>query len=1018
MTANFQLKAECITQNEVIDLFKNQLGYTYLGDWKYRANNSNIEAEYLTAYLSQAGYSPAEISRAFDKITITLNSGKGLYDTNQDFYQLLRYGVGVKTEAHTPEKTVHLINWKQPEHNHFAIAEEVTLKDTDATRRPDIVLYINGIAVGVLELKRGSVSLNEGIAQLCSNQEKPFNPWFFNTTQILMAGNDSEGLRYGTIKTPLKYYLTWKEDPEVMEGNLLHKYLRKMCNKSRLLELLYDCVLFDGGIKKLPRVHQYFGLKAAQEHVKRRQGGIIWHTQGAGKSILMVLLAKWILENYPHARVLIVTDRDELDKQIEQVFKAANQSIARSSSGRDLMTQLQQPSPRLLCTLVHKFGQRGTTNINIFLAELAKQPPLVMGDVFVFIDECHRTQSGDLNKIMKAMLPNAVLIGFTGTPLLKSDKDTSIDTFGGYIHTYKFKEAVDDGVVLDLAYESRDIDQRLKSSENVDKWFAAKAGKLNQWQQVELKKQWATMQKVLSSKSRIGQIIADIIMDFNTNPRLAGGRGNAILVASSIYEACKYYKYLQQTELKGKCAIITSYSPQSGDISKEEMGDNSETDRHYIYTVYNELLANVQAKPNQTKTETYEDQSKQAFIKRPAEMRLLVVVSKLLTGFDAPACSTLYLDKSMQDHGLFQAICRTNRLDTPDKEFGLIVDYKNLFKSVEKAIAVYTSELDLSQGKDSEIKLKNRLDKVKENLDNALEQLAILCEGVAPPKDEQDYLYYFTGNSEIATDVEERAPRRITYYTTVASLRRAYANLKDEFLSAGYTTAQANDIEQQKKFYEELLKKIRLRAAEYLDLKPFEADMRYLIDTYIEAEAPRRVSEFDNMTLVQLIVETGIAETIATKLSQMGGRQGIAETIENNVRSTIIKEHIADPTFQEKMSQLLDEVIKLRKNNAISYEEYLKRVEDLARKLQAGTAVPTPSSINSAGKKALYNALAGDSELVLQIHEAIMQSKPAGWKTNPIKQRRVKQALLAVVSGDKERMQHIYDVVFAQDEYI
>lgn len=283
-------------------------------------------------------------------------------------------------------------------------------------------------------------------------------------------------------------------------------------------------MLFDGGVKKLPRVHQYFGIKAAQDFVRRRQGGIIWHTQGSGKSIVMVLLAKWILENSPHARVALITDRDELDKQIERVFNEAGEAIKRTQSGRDLMNQLGQATPRLLCSLVHKFGRKDVDDFDAFIQELESQPSQAVGEVFVFVDECHRTQSGKLHRVMKAMLPNAVFIGFTGTPLLKKDKATSLEVFGGYIHTYKFGEAVEDGVVLDLVYEARDIDQKLGSVDKIDAWFEAKTKGLNDWQKDELKKQWGTMQKVLSSRSRMERVVADIIFDFSVKPRLSSAR--------------------------------------------------------------------------------------------------------------------------------------------------------------------------------------------------------------------------------------------------------------------------------------------------------------------------------------------------------------------------------------------------------------------------------------------------------------------------------------------------------------
>ncbi|WP_081591658.1 type I restriction endonuclease subunit R, partial [Pseudomonas avellanae] len=928
-------KAERVTQNRVAKLFVEVLGYRHLGDWAERVNNSNIEEGLLSAYLSGAGYSQAQINAVLHKLNTEANkSDRTLYGTNRAVYQLLRYGLPVKTEVGKMTETVHLINWVEPLKNDFAIAEEVTLKGK-LERRPDIVLYLNGIAIGVLELKNSRISIGDGMRQSLSNQRPEFNEWFFSTVQFVFAGNDSEGLRYGTTGTQEKYFLTWKEDESDNCHYKLDKYLLKMCDKARLIELMHDFVLFDGGVKKLPRVHQYFGIKAAQAHVKQRQGGIIWHTQGAGKSILMVLLAKWILENNPHARVAIITDRDELDKQIERVFRDAGETICRTGSGHELMRQLSQPSPRLLCSLVHKFG--GSTKgkddkaFEAFIKELQAQPSQTMGELFVFVDECHRTQGGRLNRVMKALMPNAVFIGFTGTPLLKQDKATSLEVFGGYIHTYKFSEAVEDGVVLDLLYEARDIDTRLGSSEKIDQWFENSTKALNKWQKDELKQKWGTMQNVLSSKSRMDRVVADIIFDFSTKPRLSSLRGNAIFVASSIYEACKYFTLFQKSLFKSKCAIITSYNPLAKDVTLEETGANTETDKQFIYSTYMDLLEGVQAKPGMSKTETYEERAKALFIKEPANMRLLVVVDKLLTGFDAPPCSYLYIDKSMHDHGLFQAICRTNRLDGEDKEFGYIVDYKDLFKSVENAIAVYTSELDHSAGGvDPEVLLHDRLAQGKERLDDALEALALLCEPVAPPKDELAHIHYFCGNTEIADDLQNREPLRVVLYRTIVMLLRAYANLADEMEAAGYSLAQIEEIKRRRDRYLMLREIIRMASGETLDIKPFEADMRHLIDTYIEASESRKISPFDNMGLLDLIVKTGIGQAIAEKLSEMKGNQGaIAETIENNVRSKIIKENLTDPAYFAKMSAQLDEIIKLRKEKAIEYEEYLKRIGEL-----------------------------------------------------------------------------------------
>ncbi|WP_029907541.1 type I restriction endonuclease subunit R [Caulobacter sp. UNC358MFTsu5.1] len=1010
-------KAERATQRRVIELLRDELKYDYLGDWSDRQSNSCIEEEYLTPWLKGRGHSDAQIAAATYRLRLeAINSSRSLYDNNKAVYSLLRYGVPVKVEAGKVTELVTVIDWKNPEANDFAVAEEVTLKGGHE-RRPDLVLYINGIAVGVIELKSSRVSIGDGIRQLLSNQMPEFNEAFFATTQIVFAGNDSEGLQYGTIGTQEKFFLKWKEDEDDNARFKLDKYLLKLCRKGRLIELMHDFVLFDGGQKKLPRVHQYFGIKAAQEHVRQRKGGIIWHTQGSGKSIVMVLLAKWILEKNPNARIAIITDRDELDKQIKRVFTDAGEQIHRTSSGRDLMAKLGQAAPRLLCSLVHKFGRKGD-EFDAFIKELEEQPSVAVGEVFVFVDECHRTQSGKLHRAMKAMMPNAVFVGFTGTPLLKQDKATSLEVFGSYIHTYKFSEAVDDEVVLDLVYEARDIDQKLGSEDKIEAWFDAKTKGLNHWQKDELKKKWGTMQTVLSSRHRIERIVMDIAHDFGVKPRLSDDRGNAILVASSIYEACKFYEAFQKTTLKGRCALVTSYNPQAQDVTKEETGANSETDKQFIYNTYTALLKDVEAKPGMSRTESYEEDVKDRFIHQPVNMKLLIVVDKLLTGFDAPSCTYLYIDKSMQDHGLFQAICRTNRLDGEDKEFGHIVDYKDLFKKVENAISVYTSEIDDSAGGASpEILIKDRLEKGRERLDDALEVLATLCEPVEPPRGELEHIRYFCGNTEIATDLEEHEPQRAALYKAVASLVRSYAGIADEMEEAGYSKDDITRIKGQVEHYVRLRDMIKLASSEVLDLKAYEADMRHLIDTYIEADEPRKISPFDGISLVDLIVKSGIAAVIAGQLGGLkGDQQAIAETIENNVRSKIVKEHLNDPAYYERISALLEEIIRARKAKAIDYEAYLKRIAEIAAQLSKGAAAAAPPTLDTPGKRALFNNLGENEELALRVDHAVKDARPDGWRGVEPKERVIKAAMYDVL-GEEAEVERVFAIIKAQREY-
>jgi type I restriction enzyme R subunit len=1008
------------TQNRVIKLFKEELGYQYLGDWSERTGNSNIEESLLTKYLKEAGYTPDHISRALDALRREAeNFNRNLYGNNQAVYSILRYGVDVQIAAGENFEKVHLINWASPEKNHFAIAEEVTLHGNHE-RRPDLVLYVNGIAIGVIELKNSRTSIGDGIRQSLSNQQKEFNEWFFSTVQFIFSGNDSEGLQYGTVGTPEKYFLKWKEDEQDNSRLKIDKYLLKMCNKARIIEIMHDFVLFDGGVKKLPRVHQYFGVKAAQEYALNRKGGIIWHTQGSGKSIAMVLLAKWILENIPDARVAIITDRDELDKQIaDDVFGKAGEEIYRCNSGRDLMNKLAQATPRLLCSLVHKFGRQGVDDFDQFIEDLKKQPTQAKGEIFVFVDECHRTQSGKLHKTMKALLPKAVFIGFTGTPLLKKDKETSLEVFGGYIHTYKFSEAVEDKVVLDLIYEARDIDQELSSQEKIDEWFEAKTSGLNQWQKDELKRQWGTMQSVLSSKARLDRVVWDMVHDFGTKPRLRTERGNAILVATSILEACKYYRLFQQTPLKGRCALVTSYNPNTQDVTREETGANTETDKQLIYNTYTEILQAVPAEANKSKTEVYEDRAKKEFKEQPHNMKLLIVVNKLLTGFDAPSCSYLYIDKKMQDHGLFQAICRTNRLDGDDKDFGYIVDYMDLFNKVENAISVYSrDDLDTSAGgADPQVLLQDRLKKGKERLEQALETMVLLCEPVPQPKGDLQYIHYFCGNSEVASELQEREPLRVTLYKGVAALVRAFANLANDMPEAGYTASDAALIRGQIGQFLKIRGIIRKASGESIDLKAYEADMRHLIDTYIVASEPKKISPFDNIPLLELIVKTGIGDAVVQQLGEMAGNQdAVAETIENNVRKKIIKERLGDPEFYDRMSQLLDEIIQARRIKQLEYAEYLKTIAELAKQVQTAQTEDTPVALDTAGKRALYNNLSKNEALALQIDEAVKRSRPDDWRGVKTKENKIKQALFGVL-GSEEAVEKVFEIIRAQKEY-
>jgi type I restriction enzyme, R subunit len=995
------------TQQRVVKLFRDQLGYDFLGDWHERAGNRNVEPELLRVWLKKQGYAEALINRALFLLDKAAgDQSKGLYDRNRAVYELLRYGVKVKAEIGENTQTVWLIDWKHSDENHFAIAEEVTVKGVDAkanTKRPDLVLYVNGIALGVLELKRSTVSVAEGIRQNLDNQKPVFIQHFFSTMQLIMAGNDTEGLRYGAIETPEKYYLNWKEASAI--ENRLDRQLTQVCGKERLLELIHDFVVFDAGTKKLCRHNQYFGVRAAQEYIRRREGGIIWHTQGSGKSLTMVWLTKWIRENVTDGRVLIITDRTELDEQIEKVFKGVNEDIYRSSSGADLIATLNATTPWLFCSLIHKFGNKANGeeggDVAGYIEELKRSLPKdfrAKGDLFVFVDECHRTQSGELHKAMKAILPNALFIGFTGTPLLKADKQRSIEIFGRYIHTYKFDEAVADKVVLDLRYEARDIDQRISSQKNIDEWFEAKTKGLTDLAKAQLKARWGTLQKVLSCQNRLEKIVADILLDMSTKIRLMDGHGNAMLVSGSIYQACKFYELFSKTELAGKCAIVTSYRPSPADIKGEETGEGL-TEKLRQYAIYQQMLADWFKEPAETavnKAERFEKEVKKKFIEEPGRMKLLIVVDKLLTGFDAPSATYLYIDKQMRDHGLFQAICRVNRLDGDDKEYGYIVDYKDLFKSLEGAVQDYISgALDGYEKSDVAGLLEDRLGKGKERLEDAREAIKALCETVTAPRDTVDYLRYFcaeeSGNIE---QLKENEPKRLALYKMTAAFLRAFADLANELADAGYSEAAIVTLKDEVDHFTKVRDEVKRASGDYIDLKMYEPAMRYLIDTYIRAEESEKISAFDDLSLVQLIVERGSDAVNALPKGIRNNKEAVAETIENNVRKLIIDESPINPKYYEKMSELLDALIEQRRKDAISYQEYLEQIADLTRQAtKPGGKGSYPPVINSTAKQALYDNLEKQEKPALAVDRAVLKNRQDDWRNNAMKIKKVRRAI-------------------------
>ena len=518
---------------------------------------------------------------------------------------------------------------------------------------------------------------------------------------------------------------------------------------------------------------------------------------------------------------------------------------------------------------------------------------------------------------------------------------------------------------------------------------------------------------MLSSRGRLEKICTDIIFDMSIRPRLASGRGNAMLVAGSIPEACRLFEFFRNsgTPIADQCAIVTSYKRAAAEISGEETG-MGDTERQYVHKVYDALLGAEDE-------EQYEREALKAFREKPAQMKLLIVVSRLLTGFDAPSATYIYIDKQMRDHSLFQAICRVNRLDGDDKDYGYIVDYKDLFKSIESAVGDYTTEaFDAFDQDDVAGLITGRAEKAAEDFETAREAWRALFEPVEPPKGDNEIYAYFSTLDDIPDPVpsDEKARRRQALYRLAGAFARTFAGIAEDPASAGVTDS---DLYLYRKEVEEALnlrEAVRLHSGDAIDLKLYEPAMRALIDTFIQADDAKTVSTLDDVSLIDLI--DGTASSLEEGLPATLGRSrdNVAEAIANNVRRLIVEETPINPRFYETMSGLLTDLVRKRRDDAIDYAAYLARIADLIRQIKAGHGASYPSSIATSGRKALFDNLDKDEKLTIAVDAAIRNTAQAGWRANRMKTRMVARSLAEALGSDAEA-DRILEIVRAHDEY-
>ena len=1052
--------SERAVQDRIIGLLRTKLGYDYLGDLSER-ENSCLDRQALKEFLvCKQKLEPACADRAIAELAkrMACPGQADLYNVNKEVYLTLRYPMSIATEPGKPMKQVYFIDWQHPLENNFSIAEEVTVRRQVAAnghRRPDVVIWVNGIALCVIELKKANVSVAEGIRQNYRNQQEGEIPAFFAAAQLLMAGNESEGLKYATTLTPEKHWLKWKEPcgnpcavPRWSKAEikpLVDRSFAQMLDKERLLAFIHDGIVFDGGVKKVMRPAQFFALEAAKPRIMRKESGIIRHSQGSGKSLTMVWLAQWIKEHRPDARVVIITDRDELDKQITNGFKEAGEKPYRATSGADLIATLNKSRERLITTLIHKFGAngskekldarerrlRGERSAAVYLKELAEKLPLgfkAKGDIFVFVDECHRTQGGVMNLAMKKIMgPDVMLIGFTGTPLLKSEKGvlTSYANFGPFIHTYKFDEAVEDGVVLDLRYEARDIEQNLAEDVTFDSIFEHKTKNLLPAKKEELKKRWARMQNLFSAKERVQRIVTDICMDMGLKPALRDGWGNAMLVCESVYQAYRFWAMFSDalSPLKDHCAVVTSYGGDEPSLAEAFTGEQL-TEAEYKHRM--NLAMRGEKSP-----EDFEEWAKKEFVEHPAKMKLLIVVDKLLTGFDAPPATYLYIDKKMEDHNLFQAICRVNRLNGEKKRYGYIIDYKHLFESIRGAVKDYTNGAFKNfEKEDVEGLLKGRLEEGRKALEAALERCDILSEPVLPPKGIDEYCDYFIARDEAQNGTrpgaepggEAQRPGdsqlREDFYQACIAAVRAWSDIAQETDEAGYSPAEAAALKEKVRNYDMLREAIMKRAGDFVDLKLYDAEMRSLLDNFVTAKHALKLADLEDLSFLDLIkIDKDDGGSVDPDVeSEVGGERGVAETLVANVRRYIFRKKETNPAEYRKFSERINRLLEDYRKEKIEYRKLLAEIAKMGKELKGDTAVEDPR-LDTEAKRSLCDNLGGDADLALKVFEAVGASAKPGFRRNAIRRRKVEMAIEDALQGTDFNPLTVYQIVEHQGEF-
>lgn len=934
-----------ISQQPAIDLLT-AMGYTYISPAdcdKQRGSRYHVllrdilrgQLRRLNRYVyagAENEFSAANIERAMEDLNEPLTDG--LVRTSEKIYDALLLGKSYPETVGDGKMlsfNLRYIDWDNPQNNVFHVTEEfaVDSQDRQHNARPDIVLFINGIPFAVIECKAPHIPVEEAVGQMIRNQQAAYIPQLFKFAQLVVATNKN-AVKYATAGTPKKFWSIWKEqDTEWLQTRLKalvpdrmpteqDRNIVSLFSPERVYELIRYFILFDANVKKVCRYQQFFAVReimktiAESDEHGNRQSGVIWHTQGSGKSLTMVMLAKYILMELKdcHPRVVIVTDRKELDAQIAATFAHTRLTPARATSGRHLVELVNSARADVITSIINKF--------NTVERQEVKNPSR---DIFVLVDESHRSNYGLMATRMRSVFPNACYIGFTGTPLMKSEKNT-MARFGRLIHKYTIRDGVEDGAIVPLIYEGRFVEQKV-DEENIDLWFKQTTRRLTEAQREDLRRKWSSIRRLTSTDARIKRIALDISEHFIEGYKDTGFK--AMLATNYKRDAIRYLECFEQFgDLN--CAVVISPPDM-----REGVDDVDEGADDLVVSFWNKMMQQY------GDADRYEEAIKNRFC--DGEIDILIVCSKLLTGFDAPLCQVLYIDKELKEHGLLQAIARTNRLHE-GKDYGLIVDYRGLIEKLDTAMDMYSGAgLENFDGGDLKGVVVDVMSAIG-NLRSAYTQLVELFAPVGSISD-AEAVEVFLADDNVRQD----------FYTLLCAFGRAlHLVLNAEQAYNALSKEERQKYQDTFIFFSKVRRSVKLQYCDAIDNVEYEPMMQNLLDTHLSVAGLKKItSPIDILN----------KDDFEKELEELGSLRSKADAIASRMTRSISEKRDENPAYYDSFSKRIRDALALYKEKVISEAEYLAKMRTILGDYHAGrSTVSYPERIkNNVHAQAFFGVL-------------------------------------------------------------